>query len=193
MLTYLTSSNPEDHLVSPLIRGFSLPFSQVWRATKQTIIDGGFSFKTADEDIGFIETERVPLGKASRSWFRGVGQLTRIARPPAVSYDYTSVEWRYRIRLTPVGANNTEINVETIVEATPNASTLEQLTSGTLSLLSVPFGSWISSAATGSSTSRIVLPSWGELEREFYAALAKKMPSAIGNSNRSAKKRPRAS
>lgn len=189
VLAYLTNSNPEDQPVSPLIRRFSLPFAQVWRVTKQTIIEGGFSFKTADEDIGFIETERVSLGKASRSWFRGVGQLTHIAHPPTVSYDYTSVEWRYRIRLTPGDAKSAEVTIEAIVEATPNASTLEQLTSGTLNLLSVPFGSWISSAATGSNTSRIILPSRGELEREFYAALVKKMPSAKRTSNRSAKKR----
>jgi len=99
-----------------------------------TISDGGFSFKTVDEDGGFIETGRAPVDKASQSWFRGLGQLTRIARPLTVSYDYASVEWRYRIRLTPIGANKTEINGETIVETTPNASTLEQLTSGTLSL-----------------------------------------------------------
>ena len=173
-LLYLTNSGEEEQLVSPRSQRFSRPFAQVWRATKQTIIDGGFSFKTADEDVGFIETERV-------------------ARPPAVSYDYTSVEWRYRIRMTSIGTNKTEITVEAVVEATPNASTLEQLTSGAMSLFSVPFGSWISSAATGSSTSRLILPSRGELEKEFCVALAKKIPSAKRKEKRPAKKRSRAS
>lgn len=177
VITYLTGSTIQDQPVSPLVHSFSRPFSQVWRATKQTVIDGGFSFKTADEDVGFIETERVPLGKASRSWFQGVGQLTRVARPPAISYDYKSIEWRYRIRVTRVSGKNTEIKIEAVIEATPDVSTLAQLTGGTLDLLSVPFGSWISSAATGSDTSRLILPSRGELEKEFYAALAKKFSS----------------
>ncbi|MGE0681969.1 MAG: hypothetical protein AB7P69_13850 [Candidatus Binatia bacterium] len=177
VLAYLTGSNTQDQPVSPLVQRFSHPFSRVWRATKQTIIDGGFSFKTADEEVGFIETERVSLGKASRSWFQGVGKLTRVARPPALSYDFKSIEWRYRIRVTPVGESNTEINIEAVVEAIPDASTLSQLTGGTLDLLSVPFGSWISSAATGSDSSRLLLPSRGELEKEFYAALVKKIPS----------------
>jgi hypothetical protein len=67
VLTYLTRSPQKDRLVSPLIQRIHLPLSQVWREPKRTIVDGGFSFKTADEDVGFIETERASLGKVSRS------------------------------------------------------------------------------------------------------------------------------
>ena len=188
---YLTGSSDKDRLVSPLVQRIRLPVSLVWRAAKHTIVDGGFSFKTADEDIWFIETERVTLGKASRSWFRGVGQLTRIARPPAVSYDYKTVEWHYRIRLRTVDVNTTEINIAAIVEATPSPSMLEQLTGGALSFFSVPFGSWVSSAAVGSETSRLVLPSQGKLERDFFAAMTKTTPGSKGKSDRTATRRTR--
>ena len=177
VVTYLTRPTGNNAEVSPQVKQFPLPFSQVWRAIKRTVIDGGFSFKTADEEVGFIETDRVPLGKASRSWFQGVGHLGLIARPPSMNYNYASVEWRYRIRATQVGPKTTKVTVDAVIEATPDASTLEQLTSGTLNLLSVPFGSWISSAATGSSSSRIVLPSRGRLEKEFLAGLVKKLPA----------------
>lgn len=176
VLSYLTEPTTADFETGPQIKRFSRPFAQVWRAVKLTIIDGGFSFKTVDDDVGFIETERVPLGKASRSWFRGVGQLGLVAHPPSTSYHYASVEWRYRIRATPLGTSRTEVSVEAVVEATPDSSTLARLTSGTLDVLSVPFGSWISSAATGSRSSRLLLPSRGKLEQEFFAGLATHLP-----------------
>jgi hypothetical protein len=188
---YLTGSSEKERFISPLIQQIHLPVPMVWRAAKQTIVDGGFSFKTADEDIWFIETERVSLGKASRSWFHGVGQLTRVAHPPAVSYDYKSVEWHYRIRLKTVDLNTTEITIAAVIEATPSPSMLEQLTGGALSFFSVPFGSWVSSAATGSDTSRLVLPSQGKLEHDFYAALTKTTPATKEKRARAAKKRAR--
>jgi hypothetical protein len=176
VLTYLTEPTSEDIEAGPQVKRFSHPFSQVWRAVKLTVIDGGFSFRTVDDDVGFIETERVSLGKASRSWFRGVGQVGLVAHPPSTNYNYASIEWRYRIRATPLGTKSTEVSVEAVVEATPDSSTLTRLTSGTLDMLSVPFGSWISSAATGSDSSRLALPSRGKLEREFFAGLAKRLP-----------------
>ncbi|MGE0824437.1 MAG: hypothetical protein AB7G75_03970 [Candidatus Binatia bacterium] len=176
--TYLTEPESPGTAVVPVVRKFSLPFAQVWRASKRTIIDGGFSFQTSDADVGFIETERVSLGKASRSWFSGAGQLARVARPPSVSYNYKTIEWRYRIQATATGKNTTELQVEAVIEATPGPSTLQQLTGGALEVLSVPFGSWISGAATGSSTSRLILPSRGVLEKEFYAGLNKKLSGA---------------
>jgi hypothetical protein len=186
VLTYLTEPTREDFETGPQVKRFSRPFSQVWRAVKLTVIDGGFSFKTVDDDIGFLETEAVPLGKASRSWFRGVGQVGLVAHPPSTNYNYASVEWRYRIRATPLGTNRTEVSVEAIVEATPDSSTLTRLTSGTLDVLSVPFGSWISGAATGSDSSRLALPSRGKLEQEFFSGLAKQLPGQKSKKSRKA-------
>ena len=175
VFAYLTGLAKGDADVSPRVRRFPRPFSAVWQKVKETLIDGGFSFKTVDNDVGFIETESVPLGKASISWFQGVGQLSRIARPSSMSYTYTSVEWRYRIRVKPVKARTTEVSVEAVVEATPDTSTLHRLASGTLDVLSVPFGSWIGSVATGGKSGpRIILPSRGKLEKDFLAGLAKR-------------------
>jgi hypothetical protein len=129
---YLTGLSSGDADVSPQVKRLRYPFSRVWRATKETLIDGGFSFKTADEEVGFSETDRVSLGKARRSWFGGVGQVGLIARPPSMNYEYASVEWRYRIRVQPVGTTATEVSVEAVVEATPDSSTLEPLSSGAL-------------------------------------------------------------
>lgn len=166
--TYLTKPFSGGEKDSPRVIRFSHPFSEVWRAAKLTVIDGGFSLKTVDDDVGFIETERVPLGKASRSWFRGVGEITLIAQPSSMQYQYASVAWRYRIRVEPVAATTTEVTVETVVEAKPDASTLKQLSKGALDLMSLPFGSWI----TGGEAPRLVLPSRGKLEGEFFAGLA---------------------
>ena len=174
VFAYLTGLSKGDADVSPRVRRFPRPFSVVWQKVKETLIDGGFSFKTVDNDVGFIETEPVPLGKASMSWFQGVGQLSRIARSPSMRYSYTSVQWRYRIRVKSIKARTSEVSVEAVIEATPDTSTVQRLASGTLNVLSVPFGSWISSAATGEKSGpRIILPSRGKLEKDFLAGLAK--------------------
>lgn len=60
---------------------------------------------------------------------------------------------------------------------TTRASGVEALCMGAGSWIrSVPFGSWISSAATGSRSARPLLPSRGKLEQEFFAGLAKHLP-----------------
>lgn len=81
-----------------------------------------------------------------------------------------------------VNAKNTEVSVTAVVEATPDDSTLTRLAGGTLDILSVPFGSWISSVAVGGQSSRLVLPSRGKLEKDFLAGLSKKLPVRGGKS-----------
>lgn len=71
---YLTGLSRGDADISPQVQRLPYALARVWTAVKETLIDAGFSFKTADADVGFIETEPVPVGKASRSWFGGSGQ-----------------------------------------------------------------------------------------------------------------------
>ncbi|MGH7962318.1 MAG: hypothetical protein ACRERD_10935 [Candidatus Binatia bacterium] len=173
---YLTNPANGEGPENPGVMHFSQSFSEVWRAAKLTVIDGGFSLKTVDDEVGFIETERVPLGKASRSWFRGTGEVALIARPSAMRYTYTSVEWRYRIRVEAVTATAAQVTVETIVEAKPDSSSaLKYLSKGAVDLLSMPFGSLISSTTNRDGPARLVLPSRGKLEKEFFAGLQERL------------------
>lgn len=174
VVSYLTKHTNTDEQHCPCVTRIALPFAQVWRAVKQTVIDAGFSFKTIADDVGFIETEREPLGKARRSWFQGIGTVSLVAYTPALDYDYKSVEWHYRIRVIPIDGKTTQVSVEAVVEATPGSSTLATLKdigSGAFDLLAIPFGPLVSGVVTDDSPTRLVLPSRATLEKSFVTGL----------------------